>query len=149
MATPKETEAKLVLEAYQSALDRLGGGVEAMEEALHLLDAFRASDDHPTGDEPPIPVDILFANRLRTRANVLRCLAAAFIAHESRISLDNIARRLGTTRRKVKKMMSLRGSSGRDINQISDVLLALGSELDFGVEHRSEPEPPPADEVDN
>jgi hypothetical protein len=140
MATPKETEAKLVLDAYQSALDRLGGGVEAMEEALHLLDGFRASDDHPTGDEP-IPVDILFANRLRTRANVLRCLAAAFIAHESRISLDSIARRLGTTRRKVKKMMSLRGSSGRDINQISDVLLALGSELDFGVEHRSEAGP--------
>jgi len=149
MATLKETEAKLVLEAYQSARDRLAGGVEAMEEALHLLDAFRASDDHPTGDEPLIPADILFANRLKTRANVLRCLAAAFITQEPRVTLDEIARRLGTTRRKVKRMMSLRGSSRRNINQISDVLLALGSELDFGVEGRGEPEPSPADRAND
>ncbi|MBV9753697.1 MAG: hypothetical protein JO188_14350, partial [Hyphomicrobiales bacterium] len=58
---------------------------------------------------------------------------------------DVLASRLDTTPRKVRKMMSLRGSGRRGIDQVSDLLLALGTELDFRVERRQRAEqaPPP------
>jgi hypothetical protein len=47
---------------------------------------------------------------------------------------------LDTTPRKIKKMMSLRGSGRRGIDQVSDLLFALGTELDFRVDKRDRDE---------
>jgi hypothetical protein len=67
----------------------------------------------------------------------------AFIEQELGVTLDVLASRLDTTPRKIRKMMSLRGSGRRGIDQISDLLFALGTELDFRVERRGRTEPMP------
>jgi hypothetical protein len=65
------------------------------------------------------------------------------------VTLDVVASRLDTTTRKVRKMMSLRGSGRRGIDQVSDLLLALGTELDFRVEKRRRSEQVPAQNTGN
>ncbi|MBV8770501.1 MAG: hypothetical protein JO094_16585, partial [Hyphomicrobiales bacterium] len=138
MSKVKEMETAVVLEAYQNALERHGSHVAAMEEAVLALDTYRVADTKPTPSvgEEAIHADILFAHRLRTRAAVVQCIADAFIEQELGVTLDVLASRLDTTPRKVRKMMSLRGSGRRGIDQVSDLLLALGTELDFRVERR-------------
>ncbi|MBV8446823.1 MAG: hypothetical protein JO357_08180 [Hyphomicrobiales bacterium] len=147
MSKVKEMETAVVLEAYQNALERHGSHVAAMEEAVLALDTYRVADTKPTPSvgEEAIHADILFAHRLRTRAAVVQCIADAFIEQELGVTLDVLASRLDTTPRKVRKMMSLRGSGRRGIDQVSDLLLALGTELDFRVERRQRAEqaPPP------
>ncbi|MBV8964367.1 MAG: hypothetical protein JOY67_16060 [Hyphomicrobiales bacterium] len=146
MSRVKEMETAVVLEAYQNALERHGSHVAAMEEAVLALDTYRVADTKttPSVGEEAIHADILFAHRLRTRAAVVQCIADAFIEQELGVTLDVLASRLDTTPRKVRKMMSLRGSGRRGIDQVSDLLLALGTELDFRVEkrHRGEQGPP-------
>jgi hypothetical protein len=142
MTKVKEMETAVVLEAYQNALERHGSHVAAMEEAVLALDTYRTTDtsritDAAQGGEDRIHADILFAHRLRTRAAVVQCIADAFIEQESGVTLDVVASRLDTTTRKVRKMMSLRGSGRRGLDQVSDLLLALGTELDFRIERRS------------
>lgn len=145
MSKVKEMETAVVLEAYQNALERHGSHVAAMEEAVLALDTYRVADTKtPTVGENAIHADVLFAHRLRTRAAVVQCIADAFIEQELLgVTLDALATRLGTTPRKVKKMMSLRGLGRRGIDQISDLLFALGTELDFRVERRGRNEPMP------
>jgi hypothetical protein len=146
MSKVKEMETAVVLEAYQNALERHGSHVAAMEEAVLALDTYRVADTKtaPSVGEEAIHADILFAHRLRTRAAVVQCIADAFIEQELGVTLDVLASRLDTTPRKVRKMMSLRGSRRRGLDQVSDLLLALGTELDFRVErrHRTEQAPP-------
>ncbi len=124
MTKVKEMETAVVLEAYQNALERHGSHVAAMEEAVLALDTYRVADTKtPTIGENAIHADILFAHRLRTRAAVVQCIADAFIEQELGVTLDVVASRLDTTTRKVRKMMSLRGSGRRGIDQVSDLLL--------------------------
>jgi hypothetical protein len=145
MSKVKEMETAVVLEAYQNALERHGSHVAAMEEAVLALDTYRVADTKtPTVGENAIHADILFAHRLRTRAAVVQCIADAFIEQELGVTLDVLASRLDTTPRKIKKMMSLRGSGRRGIDQVSDLLFALGTELDFRVDKRHHDEQTPA-----
>ncbi|MBW0005379.1 MAG: hypothetical protein JO216_18045 [Hyphomicrobiales bacterium] len=144
MSKVKEMETAVVLEAYQNALERHGSHVAAMEEAVLALDTYRVADTKtPTVGENAIHADVLFAHRLRTRAAVVQCIADAFIEQELGVTLDVLASRLNTTPGKVKKMMSLRGPGRRGIDRISDLLFALGTELDFRVERRGRNEPMP------
>jgi hypothetical protein len=145
MADTRAIEATVVLKAYQSAIERHIDQVAAMEEGILALDNFRGANRPRAAGENPIDADLLFANRLKTRAAVVQCIAGAFIEREWGMTLDAMAVRLDTTRRKVKKMMSLRGQDGHSVDQVSDLLLALGTELDFQVEKRSRAEPAPAD----
>jgi hypothetical protein len=149
MTKVKEMETAVVLEAYQNALERHGSHVAAMEEAVLALDTYRVADTPLSTGENAIHADILFAHRLRTRAAVVQCIADAFIEQELGVTLDVVASRLDTTTRKVRKMMSLRGSGRRGIDQVSDLLLALGTELDFRVEKRRRSEQVPAQNTGN
>ncbi len=144
MSRVKEMETAVVLEAYQNALERHGSHVAAMEEAVLALDTYRVADTKtPAIGESALNADILFAHRLRTRAAVVQCIADAFIEQELGVTLDALASRLNTTPRKVKKMMGLRGVARRGIDQVSDLLFALGTELDFRVERRQRNEQTP------
>jgi hypothetical protein len=133
MSKSKEAEVAVLLEVYQGALARQDDEIAAMEKALLALDAYRAAIKHGF-EEAPIHADTLAAYRLRTRAAVVRCMADALIDQEHELTIDLMASRLGTTRRKIKRMMSLKGQGRRGIDQVSDLLVALGFELDFGVE---------------
>jgi hypothetical protein len=137
----EETEAAIVLQAFRDALETKDDEVSAMEEAVLALDSYRAANSLPTASQTRTDVDILYANRRKTRAAVVRSIADAFIQQGSRVSIHGIAMRLGTTSRKVRRMMRLSGRSGRGVDQVSDLLFALGTELDFRLQKKHEPEP--------
>ncbi|SEF14846.1 hypothetical protein SAMN05444161_9080 [Rhizobiales bacterium GAS191] len=140
MPRVEETEAAILLQAYHNALEKHDDEVSAMEAAIRTLDSYRAAHGLPMTAQTPIHVDILHANRLKTRAAVVHSIADAFIQQESRVTIDGIAMRLETTSRKVRRIMRLRGRSGRGVDQVSDLLFVLGTELDLRVEKRHGPE---------
>ncbi|SDR33388.1 hypothetical protein SAMN05444161_2896 [Rhizobiales bacterium GAS191] len=141
MPRVEETVAAIALQAFRDALERHDDEVAAMEAAILALDRYRAANGLPMTAQAPIHADTLHANRLKARAAVVHSIADAFIQQESSVTIDDIAMRLETTSRKVMRMMRLKGRSGRGVDQVSDLLFALGAELDFRVAKKHGPEP--------